>query len=298
MIKPADVAGAIPQYWLNQGIGALRNLTVIGQLIRRDFNIGEFASVGDTVKIPKRGSVTVRDKTPGQPITVDSPETEMVDVVLDQHKYASWGAEDITSAKAIQAGLDYTMDVVIGLGEAIETVCQGLYPGAGDQIGAANTALSYDTILDGDEALTEQKCPMTGRIWVVPPKDKKALMKEPEFVQAHIRNDQGDALRNAQLGRLAGFDFYESQLVPATTGPTARHGMAFHPNAMALVSRPMPIPQGLAGIQSYLLPDPVTGIILRFIRGYSITDLGWINVIDCLFGAKMVDERLAIEALS
>lgn len=297
-ITTTEAAAAIPEFWLAEALGRLKANLVMGLLVRRDAD-SEVAQVGDTVNVIKRGSLTVKDKSEGSAVTADSPTNTKVAVTLDKHKYVAWHLEDNAGAKAVDAALDYIADGMSGLAEAIESDLLALYTDIATEVGTAGTDLDAATILAARKALNEQRAPMQGRHLIVSPKDEVALLAIDKFTKANERGDGGQALSEASLGRLFGFDTYMSQMVPVTAGtPDSTHNIAFHGNAFMLVTRPLPLPAPGSGAIGAVMADQDLGIAMRYTRQWDSDQLATKHVIDVLYGVKSIDEdRLAVEVL-
>ena len=298
-ITITDAADIIAKYWLNQAIVRFRKEIIMARLCRRDYS-AVTASLGDTISIPKRGSVTVRDKTPGADITTDSPSNTKVDVVIDQHKYVSWAAEDHTIAKAMPVGLQYLDDAMPQLAEAVELDLLNLYSETSLQVGTAGDLLDEDTILEARQRLNEANAPMSNRYMVISPADEANLLKLDRFTRFDARGGTEDRIAEGSLGRLHGFETFMSTMVPQTAGPpVTNNGLAFHPDAFVVVSRMLPNPEMGMGVISASMADPISGLVFRYTRGYDIKAQAMINTIDILYGVKAVDEdRLAVHLLS
>lgn len=296
--KDADVTQISPIFWLSTAIGALRKNIVLTRLVRRDMDT-IVANEGKTITIPKRGSVSVRTKAAGLPITSDSPTSTGVDVTLDTRKYVSWAIEDGASAKAVKDGVDYVTDAMIGLAESVDADVAAQYTNFTTEVGTAGTDIDQDTILEARLSLNTLLCPQTDRFLVVSAKDEISILREPQFVSSDKRGQAGiDALTEAQLGRIYGFDVYMSQSIVSTSAPTTYHGWAACPHAVALASRALPLPEAGSGAIGMIMPDPVSGLVFRYVQAYSATDQAMIRTIDCLYGLATVDVRMAVEVLS
>lgn len=298
-ITTTEAGPAIPEFWLGKAIGRLRANTVMTRLVTSDFNETEIANRGDAINVTKRGDVTVRDKTEGTDITSDAPSNTNVKVELDTHKYVSWTLEDNAGSKAIDNAVDYVMDAMDALVEALEGDLLNLYSDVANDVGTAGSDISDATVLDARKTLNDQKAPMTGRNMIVSSKDDRALLAIDKLTDP--RSVEGaQALNEGAIGRLHGFDIFMSQLVKTSgSAPTNTHNLAFHKNAFYLVTRPMVLADPRSGAVSVVMTDPVTGITLRYTRQYSIAQLGTVHVIDVLYGVKSVDEdRYAVEVLS
>lgn len=281
-ITDTSAASAIPEFWAQIALGALKNNTVMARLVNRDFD-SVVASQGDTIWINRRGGLVVNDKAQGTSTTVQSPANTKQPIKLTKHKEITWMVEDTTSAKAIQDAIDYVTDAGIALAEQIETDLMALHPLAGFDVGTAGTALSVDTILAARERLNKNKAPGMGRIFVVSPKDDTALLKLEQFTNSQWLSENGTALREGYLGRKYGFDFVMAQLVAQEAGtPVKTHNLAFHRDALVLVTRPLPLPPSDSGVFGTTLE--VDGVSLRITRSYDHAALATRWTIDILYG--------------
>ena len=298
-ITVSEVSPAMPEFWLARAIGRLKANLVMARLVRRDVD-GVVAEQGETVNIIKRGSLTVRDKTANNDVQSDAPANTKIPVKLDQHKYVSWHLEDTASAKAIDDAVNYVEDGMQGLAEAVEASLLALHSDIATEVGVAGLDLSETSLLRARKALNDQKCPQLGRAMIVSTKDEISLLEVDKFTRADAIGNQGEAIREASLGRLYGFDTYMSQLVDTTPGaPDITHNVAFHRNAFVLASRPMPLPQPGSGALGAYVVDTDIGIAMRYTRQWDSDALKTKHVIDILFGVKSVDEdRHAVEVIS
>jgi hypothetical protein len=270
---------------------------MLTRLVRRDFST-ETGGKGQVVNIPKRGAVTVRNKAEGTGITSDAPTNTTVPVTLDLHKYVSWKIEDNAGSKAIDAGLRYLDDAIPALVEELEGLILAEYANAAVSVGVAGTPMDGDLVLDARKALNDAKVPMSGRVLVVSSADETHLLKEDKLVAANTRGDDGEAMREARIGRLYGFDVFMSQLVNTTIGPNANHNMAMHPDAVALVTRVLPAPPPNTGALSQVVTDPISGLAFRYTQSWSSTDLAMVHTVDLIAGIDTVEDAKMVEIIS
>ena len=279
-ITITEVDAAIPEFWANVALGALKANTVMANLVNRDYS-DAVATKGDVVNVIQRGNLVVNDKQTGKQITLQTPTNSKIPVTLDKHKEISWLIEDTASAKAIQSAVDYVTDAAIALGEQIDKDLLSLYSALTLQSGTPTTDLSVATILDAREKLNIAKAPVAGRYFVISPQDETALLKLEEFTKADWSDENMVALREATLGKKYGFTFVMDQQV-AVTSETQRHNVAFHKDAFTLVTRPLPAPPAGSGAISSALA--VDGISVRVTRSYSQKDGGMLWTLDVLYG--------------
>lgn len=279
-ITLTQVDVAIPEFWANVAIGALKANTVMANLVNKDYS-DQVATRGDVVNVIQRGALSVNDKAAGKQITLQTPSNTKIPVTLDKHKEISWLIEDVASAKAITDAVNYVTDAAIALGEQLDKDLLGLYSQLTLSAGGATTPLDVATILDAREKLNIAKAPLAGRYFVISPQDETALLKLEQFTSAEWTDENMTALREATIGRKYGFTFVMDQQVPVTS-TTQRHNIAFTRDAFALVTRPLPAPPAGSGAISSVVS--VDGISVRVTRSYSQKDGGMLYTLDMLYG--------------
>lgn len=279
------VQAAIPNFWANLALGALKANTVMANLVNRDYD-NQVATKGDVVNIIKRGNLVANDKASGKQIQLQTPENSKLPVTLNKHKEVSWLIEDVASAKALTDAVNYVTDAAIRLGEEIDGDLLALYAQAGLEAGTAATAINVDSILDTREKMNVARCPSSGRVFVISPKDETALLKLEQFTNAQWDDANKVALQEATLGRKYGFTFVMDQLVKSTTAgsPAVKttHNLAFHKDAFVLVTRPLPTPPAGSGAISSIVEQD--GISIRVTSSYSQKDGGTLWTLDVLYG--------------
>lgn len=73
--------------------------------------------------------------------------------------------------------------------------------------------------------------------------------------------------------------------------------LAFHPNSIALVSRPLETPMGKNETNAYTAVDPNTGLSTRVVMDYDMNSKKSVISLDALFGAKVIFPQLAVQVL-
>ena len=147
-------------------------------------------------------------------------------------------------------------------------------------------AIAPADLIAARKFLTENAAPMTDRRFVVGAAAEADLLGNELFVAAEKIGDNGTALREASLGRKFGMDIYVDQNIAAADGYTP--SIAFHKNAMALVTRSLPMPEGAAKCATV----NYDGFGLRVVYDYDIKTKTDTISIDMLCGVKLLDEKL------
>ena len=177
--------------------------------------------IGDTIRIRRRGVGTVREFTSS--ITVDDITETKVDLTLEKHYDVSFG---VTSKQ-------WTLDIgsfseqllapnVLALAEKVDTYAiskmQDLpYIGGPSETTPSALPTTVAHLAAIDRRLNALKTPMGGRVQLVSPEYKEALLSIDSFVEADKRGDGGTALEEARMGRLMALEHFMDQNVDSGT---------------------------------------------------------------------------------
>lgn len=282
----------IPAIWANTALEILRSKIVLAKLVTRDSDIAAF-QVGDTLNIPYPGAFTANDKAANTPVTLQVPTATTAQVVLNKHKEASFLIEDAVRATSNQDVMARYMEAaVIPIAEQIESDLLALGSTFTSTVGTYGTDLSAATIRSARKLLNDNKAPQDGRAMVISDKDEIALLGD-SALQNYFAFSQTQGVAEGSIGRLYGFDIYQSQLVPTSgTSPVNTKNIAFHPGALILAMRGLPEAVAGSGAQTSVVTDEVSGLTLRVTIAYNAANLGHQVTVDVLYGvAKLRDEK-------
>lgn len=290
-ITTTEAVGFIPEIWAASALGYLKSNTVMARLVSRDYE-NLVAKQGDIINIPRRGGLTVRSKSANAAVTLDTPAADVVQVTLDKHKYIAFMVEDIAAAQANQSIIDgYVMDGIKKIGEQIDSDLLALYSGFSTTPIDGTAGITAATVVEARRLLNDAKVPQEGRNIVWHQDGEAELLQLAQFTNAQYDPRNSDALANATLGRKWGFNHYMDQVVTATGGECKN--IAFHRDAIALVTRPLaPVPANM-GAQSVTMSED--GIGLRVTYSYNPSHLAMQVVIDLLYGvAELRDDHAVV----
>lgn len=217
----------IPTIWSARILENLKKALVFGNIINRDYE-GEIAQQGDTVRIGGIGAVTVGDYVKNSTtltwqVLADASQS----LVIDQSKYFAFKVDDVDRAQTRPDLMDEAMrEAAYAIGDTVDQFIAGLYAGAaaGNKVGSDGASAitvgygssetdAYKQLVDIGVLLTESNVPQEGRWGVVPPWFTGMLKKSSSFV-ANAASPQGaQIITNGFVGRVAGFDLYESNNV-------------------------------------------------------------------------------------
>jgi hypothetical protein len=200
---------------------AFENATVFGSCLSRLYE-GEIKRVGDTVKVPRIGAVSVRSYAKRTPITYDDVDSSTIDITIDQSDYWALRAEDIEKIQAAPDFLDAaTRNAAYALADKADQYVAGILKAGAGVTGDLGTAAAPISIRSGEtyglfallgQKLTENNVPQVGRWLVAPP----WLYKKLVLARARKDSPNGDITANGYVGRFLGFDVLVSNNVPYT----------------------------------------------------------------------------------
>lgn len=295
----AETSGFIPEVWAQGALDVLKANIVLTKRVARDYKFDDAQTQGKTINVGYPGTMTMRKKLPGQAAQLQTPQGGgTVPVVLDNHGYIDFLVEDVAEAQSNGQLLNrYLKSAAIGMAEGLETDLFTVLPSFTRQIGVAGTDMTKALTIKAREELNKAKNPATDRTFVVSDKDEAALLSDPTLA-AYFANARPEAVAEGSIGRVSGFDVFPSQLVPVVPGtPATTRNFAFHEDAIMLATRPFKgIPEGAgARSQTHTQVDEETGILIRVIYEYSMSERGGRVGFDILYGfVKLRDEAGAI----
>jgi hypothetical protein len=230
----------IPEIWSGKLIEKFYAATVLAAISNTDYE-GEIKNMGDKVKIRTKPTITIRDYTIDQALTVDRPSSTAVELTIDYAKYFNLVLDDIMERQSdmnlmsmwaddASEQLKITIDtgVLSGIDAGVDAKNKGATAGkisANLNLGATGAPVIPDKtsiiehIVDMGQALDEQNIPETGR-WLVIPPWLGSMIKKSDLREASISGDGVSLSRNGRLGMIDRFTLYSSNLLPSVTDGT------------------------------------------------------------------------------
>lgn len=225
-----------PEIWAAEILVNLHDTLIYGGpgVVNRDYE-GDIAQAGDTVRITAFNDPAVRTYTKNTAITWDLLTDSQQSLLVDQSDYFAFTVDDVDRRQALGGFVEEaSRGAGYNLGADADAYIKGIMVLATD--GTANDlglkalttpAHAYDNLLIPlRTTLVRDKAPAEGRFVVVPPEVYAYLLRDDRFIDASKSGDE-NALRNGFVGRAAGFDIFESNLVPTPTAGTY-HVIAGH----------------------------------------------------------------------
>lgn len=210
-----------PSVIAKEALMVLRNNMVFANLVHRDYSSEFSAKVGDTVTIRKPATFVANEFVEANGITVQDAKEGSVPVKLDKHLDVSFG---ITSKERTLSLEDFSEQILtpamLPFAQKIDEYLAGLYVDVPYVVGTAGTtpAAAAD-IANCGKVLNINKAPMSNRHCVIDPEAQAKLIVLDSFMEVD-KAGTSEALRNANLGRLLGFDTYMDQNIKSHTKGT------------------------------------------------------------------------------
>ena len=277
-----------------QGIGLLQREIVLPNYAVR-FGPAEFVGAqDDTINYRIPSLLVGRDyefRTRAAKIVVDELSETKIAIALDRHAYSavaitdeeltldidSWGdqvarpqvsavAQKLEGylAEAMQVTADYANTVDYAQGDPDNT----------------NDRSFLRAALAANKALNDEHVPKVGRVMLVGSEVEQAALLSPHLTDVDRAGDDS-ALREAVIGRIAGFTVVASTSVPSD------FAVAFHPTAFALANVAPIVPAGAAA--GATIND--NGLNMRWIRDYESDFLRDRSVYSAFAGASHVKDQ-------
>lgn len=276
-------------------LGLLEREIILPRLVWRDAG-GDFAGAfGDTIslRVPSRTTARTRTFRGARPtaseghgvIVMDDLAETKVDVTLDTAPYSAVAVTDEELTLDITSfGEQVLRPQVRAVGEAVENsiaseMVGATYP-AGHDLTMPTDPLEdpYDTIVDARVALNKANVPMNDRFLVVGA-DLEGVFLKSDHLNRVDQSGTDSALRNATIGRLAGFEaVIVSNALPSNVG------FAFHRTAYVLSMRAPVVPDGA----TYGASQSFEGMAMRWIRDYDFRNVQDRSLIDTYIGTNIV----------
>lgn len=259
----------IPEVWSLSIQEFLRSNLVLADLVQR-FD-SEVAKFGDTVHIQSDTELSANNKVAGVSVSPQNPTESQVNLSVNVHKESSFFVEDILAAQAnVNLMENYTKNSAYAVAKAIDTSLAALATGFSTSKGTYNTAITTDVLLDAIEVLDLADVPMTDRHFVFQPDVKRDLLDISTYTSSDFVS--GNPVESGKVaGMLYGVQTHMSTNILKTGSNTSN--MLFHRDALALALQKGP----------------------RVQSEYKLEDLGWLVVVDAIYGVIEVRDNHGLE---
>ncbi len=252
---------------IRQALGLLEREIVLPALVWRDAVTDFRGAKNDTVsiRVPAYTAARTRTMRSGTGITVDDLDETKVDVTLDTHVYKAVGISDE----------EMTLDIVSFGEQVTRPIVQAVARKAEDSVATemadatyANEAIEidntdpYDSFVDARNLLNKANVPMAGRFLVLG-SDVEAKTLKSDHLARFDGSGSDTALREAQIGRIAGFTAVTSNAIDPDIA------IAGHKSAFTLAMVTPEVPQGATWGAS----ETFAGMTMRLLRDYDFDNV-------------------------
>jgi hypothetical protein len=278
----------IPEIWSGKLIEKFYAATVLAAISNTDYE-GEIKNMGDKVKIRTKPTITIRDYTLDQVLTVDRPSSATVELTIDFAKYFNLVLDDIVERQSDMNLMSmWADDASEQMKIVIDTAVLAAVPAGvtaknkGTAAGILSnninlgvtgtpvipTALTIvDNIVNMGQCLDEYNIPETGR-WLIIPPWVGSMIKKSDLRNASISGDGVSLARNGRLGMIDRFTLYSSNLLWTVTDTThtCTHILAGHSAGLTFASQ-------ISQMET-LRSESTFGTLLRGLQvyGYKVLD--------------------------
>lgn len=292
----------------NFSLGVLEREIVLPALVWRDAGGSFRGAAGDTITIRVPARTTARTRslrgarqynvtTGGESvagagiITMDELTETSVDVTLDTAAYSAVPITDEELTLDIQDfGRQVAEPQVRAIAEAIEDAVAAEMTGATYKhtISVDDPAEIYDKLVDAWTTLNKENVPTSERRLVVGADFEGVLLKSDDLHRVD-RSGSDSALRDANIGRIAGFpEVVVSNALPSNVA------FAFHRTAYVLNLQAPAVPEGA----TYGASRSAYGLAMRWIRDYDFRNVQDRSLFDVYFGTNHVADGAPEEGSS
>lgn len=297
-----------PSVMARSALATLIHKPILAALVNRDYESDFGGKQGDTITVRKPAVFTVNEFDRAQGIQLQNITEGSFTVTLNKVPDVSFPvtAEELTLeiedfenrflVPAMSAIAEY-LDAKIA--ELLVDTARGA-GGGGIVDGTGAASNRRNAFLQARARLGRAKAPLEGRYAVLSPEAVAEIGEDDLFIRADAFGST-EMLRNANLGRIQGFETFESGVFGGDAGPGAAgtrgeaDGVAFHRDAVTLVTRTLQAPMGVA--PSQVAVESYGGLGLRVVQSYDQTYKQDVISIDLLYGIAAGEDRenMAVE---
>lgn len=216
----ANTLTAVTPRLLAQGLLALRQVCIVPQLVNMGYS-GLAGERGSSIDVPIPSAIAAQAVAPGAtpPSTADVAPTS-VSITLNSWYEAPFYLTDQDMLTAMNGTIPMqASEAVKSLAVRVNSDILALYKNVYGYAGTAGTTpLASDTsaITSTRKVLNTQLAPMDDRRFLLDPNADGNALALPAFQYVN-QGGNDSVMKEGQLGRRLGFDFYMSQLMPTHT---------------------------------------------------------------------------------
>lgn len=220
-----DTSAFRPEIWANEGVRLLWEQMVWAGIVHRDFD-KEIANFGQTVHTRKVGTYTaLRKQNDLDTVTEQDSTATNIEVKLNQRVYTTFIIGDGERSKSFKDLFQLYLEPAMAgnarmLDQVVAGQCMQFLANRTGGLGQLSAANAHDYLIDARGVMNGNRVADAGR-WMGLASPSETLMQKADlFKSAERKGDGGLALREALLGRVAGFNNFLSLNTPSPRGAT------------------------------------------------------------------------------
>lgn len=241
----------------------------------------------DTVRVPVVGAPSQSSDFAGNYTDNADSTVTVIPVQLDRHKFKT---VHVTAREAAETALNVLETLVASaVKQLAQDVLQDIFSHiTADNFGApsipavAASAFDYKKVLSVREACSVAKMPISDRALVLDGAYFTNLLADDVIAKSFYLPITQPGVVEAQIRRIAGFDVFETVILPENGEKLV--GFASHPSGMAVAMR------YLAPVANYdeagAVTDPETGLTFGYLRYTEIQSNRIFVTVEALYGFK------------
>lgn len=217
-----SVATFIPELWSARLLQGLEKSHVATNLVNRDYE-GQIRNQGDKVNINTLSDVAIKTYTSNSDIaSPDDLTTTKQQLEITEADYFNIQLDDVDRVQAAGELMDTAMrNVAYKMNDRTDSFILGKIASgvdSGNIIGTTESPIQvtknniYESIIEMRTKLDKANVPTSGRTIIIPPEIYALLLQDERFVKSDAVAGQ-NVLVNGLVGRVAGFDVFESNNV-------------------------------------------------------------------------------------
>ena len=239
----------------------------------------------DTVRVPVVGAPSASSEFAGSYTANPDSTVTVIPVQLNRHKFKTI---HVTAREASETALNVLETLVSSavkqlatdiLQDIFSTITQATFGDpAVNPVAAGN--FNYKKILDIRGACSTAKMPVNDRSLVLDGTYYTSLLGDDVVAKSFMQGLAQPGVIDAQIRRIAGFDLYETVILPDNGEKLV--GFASHPSGMAIAMRYLPPVADYD--ESGAVTDPETGLTFGYLRYTEIQSNRIFVTVECLYG--------------
>lgn len=216
-----DVEAFNVKLWARESVSILMDNMVMGNLVHRDFSpmVQDF---GDTVNTRKPAEFTTIRKTDDDNVTIQNATATNIPVKLNQNVHVSYLIRDGQESVSFQSLVDTFLEpAMISEADFVDRVLTSqVYQFRGNssgRLGVMDETNAKNYVLNARKVMNDNRAYTRDRNLVLSSAAETTLLDVVQFTDADRVGDEGQAMREALLGKKFGFRVLMDQNMPYIT---------------------------------------------------------------------------------